>query len=546
MSFKAIIFILFVALFVFSAFNAVKNTRYALQTTRLSDDALDQPPTLPAVAAITNGSRAAAAATDSSSLWEHLNQEHSQALKLRFQQEQEQEHQSKTLAKSIKESPTKQFTQQTTQLKEQRKRQELLLEFSSKITSNENNLLALHQEDSVIKPEVQVELPIKPTQQQQNQQQTALVAKNKPETSSGLLESPTVFQDQPLKKNMTSTTRMSFNDTNYFSSDTKTINSSAAINIITPENVIWTRNWQRNAVQCRESEGVPAHYYSNKDTEIRHPPPKLVSWLSNCTGYIWVRSSTSLRKDSNIAAFAKHVVPVMTKPFSLITTDGDVSIPSRIRDFKYILDSPLCRAWYTQNYDGTVVHPKFRPIPIGFDFHTNLPGLWSRPNNYQNNLRRMLEMRRVAMSSPSPSSSSVDRRSLSVLVPPWSKNRHPDRKACHAALDMCNITHDQLPRMKIDELWGNYTRYRFALSPFGNGLDTYRLWELLFFGVVPITKTSSLDILYKGLPVVIVNEYSDLCDSGYLEKAWEQRVKHVWPAPDKAFTMDWWLNERYA
>jgi hypothetical protein len=532
MSFKAIIFILFVALFVFTAFNAVLNTRYALQDTRLSDDEMEQPPTLPAMAAITNGSRAAAA--DSSVLREQLNQEHSQALKLRFEQEQ----QSKTLVELIKESPTKQFTQQITQLKGQ-KRQELLLEVSPKITSNENNLLALHQED-IIKPEAQVELPAQATQQQQQQQQQAApVAKNNPETSSRA--SPTLFQDQPLKKNMTSTTRMSFNDTNCFSTDsTKTTKSSAVINIITPDNVIWTRNWQRYAVQCRESEGVPVHYYSSKDTEIRHAPQKLVSWLSNCTGYIWVRSSTSLRKDSNIAAFAKHVVPVMTKPFSLITTDGDVSIPSRIRDFKYILDSPLCRAWYTQNYDGTVVHPKFRPIPIGFDFHTNWPGLWSRPNNYPNNLRHMLEMRRVAISS------SVDRRSLSVLVPPWSKNRHPDRKASHAALDMCNITHDQLPQMKIDELWGNYTRYRFALSPFGNGLDTYRLWELLFFGVVPITKTSSLDVLYKGLPVVIVNEYSDLCDSGYLEKAWEQRVKHVWPAPDKVFTMDWWLNERYA
>jgi len=98
--------------------------------------------------------------------------------------------------------------------------------------------------------------------------------------------------------------------------------------------------------------------------------------------------------------------------------------------------------------------------------------------------------------------------------------------------------------MGIRDLWSNYTTFRFGLSPHGNGLDTHRTWELLFFGVVPIVKTSSLDILYKDMPIIIVQEYSDLCQENYLPNAWN-KIQHLWPVSDKVFTTDYWLFERY-
>ena len=51
---------------------------------------------------------------------------------------------------------------------------------------------------------------------------------------------------------------------------------------------------------------------------------------------------------------------------------------------------------------------------------------------------------------------------------------------------------------------------RFVLSPHGNGLDCFRTYETLYLGSYPIVKTSSLDELYIGLPVLIVNEWADL------------------------------------
>jgi hypothetical protein len=56
----------------------------------------------------------------------------------------------------------------------------------------------------------------------------------------------------------------------------------------------------------------------------------------------------------------------------------------------------------------------------------------------------------------------------------------------------------------------NQTKYAFVVCPHGNGLDCYRQWEALVLGCIPVVKTSSIDILYDNLPVLIVKDWSDI------------------------------------
>lgn len=51
---------------------------------------------------------------------------------------------------------------------------------------------------------------------------------------------------------------------------------------------------------------------------------------------------------------------------------------------------------------------------------------------------------------------------------------------------------------------------RFVLSPRGNGLDCHRTWEALLIGTIPIVRTSALDCLFERLPVVIVQEWTEV------------------------------------
>ena len=53
-------------------------------------------------------------------------------------------------------------------------------------------------------------------------------------------------------------------------------------------------------------------------------------------------------------------------------------------------------------------------------------------------------------------------------------------------------------------------RHRFVLSPRGNGLDAHRTWEALLVGSIPIVRTSALNPLYEGLPVLIVDQWADV------------------------------------
>jgi hypothetical protein len=58
--------------------------------------------------------------------------------------------------------------------------------------------------------------------------------------------------------------------------------------------------------------------------------------------------------------------------------------------------------------------------------------------------------------------------------------------------------------------WTKQTEYAFVISPHGNGLDCHRTWEALVLGCIPIIKTSSIDILFQDLPVLIVSDWSDI------------------------------------
>jgi len=62
----------------------------------------------------------------------------------------------------------------------------------------------------------------------------------------------------------------------------------------------------------------------------------------------------------------------------------------------------------------------------------------------------------------------------------------------------------------FDSLCQRSLQYKFMISPHGVGLDCYRTYEALFLGMIPVVTASTLDSAYVGLPVVILNNWSEL------------------------------------
>lgn len=60
---------------------------------------------------------------------------------------------------------------------------------------------------------------------------------------------------------------------------------------------------------------------------------------------------------------------------------------------------------------------------------------------------------------------------------------------------------------------------KFVFSPRGNGIDCHRTCEALYLGAIPIVKTSFLDLIYEGLPVLIVQNWDEV-DEDFLKKAY--------------------------
>ncbi len=306
---------------------------------------------------------------------------------------------------------------------------------------------------------------------------------------------------------------------------------------LTPTNMLSSRNWRYMAT-C---ESVPETYYTLEDveswctfpfpTECKHAVEDMMAWFQFCQGTIWIRLQS--RQDGDLDTFIQHVLPNMSHEFDLITTDGDTSVPGGVPHAGTLLESPLLKRWFTQNYDGTS-HPKLHPIPIGLDMHSFRPGLWSS-TDWDENLLQMKYIREKGRGH----------QTYAVWIPPMSTSTTGEggtgggeRERARKIAKECGAIENpdsSLTYMLVDELWESYAQYRFGLSPPGHGMDCHRTWEMLFFGMIPIIKTSALDAVYKDLPVLIVQDWTDLCQEGFLDREY-MRLREKLPLPEEAFT----------
>ena len=87
-----------------------------------------------------------------------------------------------------------------------------------------------------------------------------------------------------------------------------------------------------------------------------------------------------------------------------------------------------------------------------------------------------------------------------------------------------------------DEWLAEITNHKFVLAPFGHGLDTYRLSEILLMGGIPVTRRSTIsscfddsDNSFNGtdrgsLPIVILDSWANLTKDT-LDLEWERLSK---------------------
>lgn len=207
--------------------------------------------------------------------------------------------------------------------------------------------------------------------------------------------------------------------------------------------------------------------------------------------------------------------PVITRPFILITHSSDLSIPGKYAPF---LNDNKIIAWFGQNLDA-YKHQKLHPIPIGL------------------NLEQSGKSELIDQAKEQAIGMALERKYL--LYVNFSIGTNPNvRRKPFEMFSKQPYAFTPSSREFVDYLQ-DLSQAKFVLSPPGGGLDCYRTWEALYMGAIPIVKSSSLNPLYKDLPIVVVENWDEITEEFLSAKYqeiqtqtfdWEKLSPNYWQA----------------
>lgn len=223
--------------------------------------------------------------------------------------------------------------------------------------------------------------------------------------------------------------------------------------------------------------------------------------------------STIFVKTDMLGLFFEKVHPHIPCRYILITHNSDAPCPGSY--VNYLEDEKLI-AWFGQNYDG-FPHPKMHPIPIGIANYS-----WPHGNGSILKMIREKTLPRVHLAFMNIAYHTYPQER-------WGVFKH----FCHQ--DYCFRAKSQ----PFIEFLSDLASSKFCVSPRGNGLDTHRIWESLYLGTIPIVKSSSLDCLYRELPILIVSNWK-MVNQEFLEQKYEEMKDEPYNL-DKIYS-DYWFR----
>ena len=199
--------------------------------------------------------------------------------------------------------------------------------------------------------------------------------------------------------------------------------------------------------------------------------------------------------------FVQKVLPTLREPVFLIVNNSDHAFPSvlTLEERSCLMNHPHIAHIFVQNCDLMSPHKKLTLIPIGLDYHT----LVKNGESVEDQERQLENILRVSLPTY--------QRIPKIFVDFQHNDTSGQRKTIFNRILRSGLVDYFSELVNRETLWRQKSQYAFSVSPHGNGLDCHRTWEDLILGCIVIVKTSSLDELYEGLPVVIVQDWEEVC-----------------------------------
>uniref|UniRef100_A0A6C0ETV7 Exostosin GT47 domain-containing protein n=1 Tax=viral metagenome TaxID=1070528 RepID=A0A6C0ETV7_9ZZZZ len=191
-------------------------------------------------------------------------------------------------------------------------------------------------------------------------------------------------------------------------------------------------------------------------------------------------------------------------PFILVSGDSDDTMPLDFftkEDFEKFINNPFLLHWFSQNM--VIKHPKITLLPIGLDYHTmTCLNKWGPITSSEN--QEIL----IKSIKQKPFYERTIKCYANFHFQMNTKHSY-DRKDAIEQISKDLIYYEPNHTFRLNS-WNKQKDFAFVICPHGGGYDCHRLWEALILGCIPIVKKSLIDELYEELPVLILNEWSDL------------------------------------
>ena len=166
-------------------------------------------------------------------------------------------------------------------------------------------------------------------------------------------------------------------------------------------------------------------------------------------------------------------------PFVLVSHNSDENITDQ---YVPILSNPKLQQWYAQNI--CMDHPKLKLLPIGI-----ANSMWPHGN-----LTTLASHMRYSQKP----------KDIYFYVNIGTNQQA--RSECYTAFIQKGLTFGQArPHPEyLDEL----AQHKFAICPDGHGIDSHRIWECYYLGVIPILKANTFtQKLQQWLPCIVANSW---------------------------------------
>ena len=197
---------------------------------------------------------------------------------------------------------------------------------------------------------------------------------------------------------------------------------------------------------------------------------------------------------------------------------------------EYIQNNKFITSVFCGNYDLTYKHFKIKPIPLGINYHS-IDGKLSPLLPLQQDAQ-LLNIYKNSL----PFEKRLN-RTYSFFQFQMFDRHNRDRHVAKNALNKVNFNDYQKSKMNREDTWKKMVQYKWIISPHGNGLDCHRTYEAIALGCIPVVKTSTLDLMYKNMPIIILNDWNDIS----LELL-NEKTKEALKKSKDTITLNYWKN----